>query len=143
MKMLLVSGRVAGIFSTILLLVVCWSGAAQTSSSVNVDANRRWVGFWRQFTVAINKKDTDAIRTMMYEDLSAGGGGLTPSEWLRFIDENERNGSWKDLQSSVAKGTVKNRNWTSKGIPTKVTKDNSYYFEFRKGRWFFAGVVGD
>src|SRR5580765_3901940 len=128
MKMLMVSGRVAGIFSTILLVVVCWSGFAQTATSVNVDANRRWVGFWRQFTVAINKKDTDAIRKMMSEDFSDGGGGLTPSEWLRFIDENERNGSWKDLQRSVASGTVKNRKLSSKGIPTKVTRDNGYYF---------------
>jgi hypothetical protein len=143
MKMLMASGRVAGIFSTILLVVVCWTSFAQTSTSVNVDANRRWVGFWRQFTVAIKKKDTDAIKKMMPEDFFDGGGGQTPSEWLRFINENERNGSWKDLQRSVATGTVNNRKWSSKGIPTKVTKDNGYYFEFRKGRWYFAGVVGD
>lgn len=80
---------------------------------------------------------------MMPEDFFDGGGGQTPSEWLRFINENERNGSWKDLQRSVATGTVNNRKWSSKGIPTKVTKDNVYYFEFRKGRWYFAGVVGD
>jgi len=79
----------------------------------------------------------------MPEDFFDGGGGQTPSEWLRFINENERNGSWKDLQRSVATGTVNNRKWSSKGIPTKVTKDNVYYFEFRKGRWYFAGVVGD
>jgi hypothetical protein len=143
MKMLLVSRRVAGIFSTILLAVVCSTSFAQTSTSVNADANRRWVGFWRQFTVAVNKKDRDAIKKMMPDDFFDGGGGLTPSEWLRFIDENERNGSWKDLQRSVATGTVKNRKWSSKGIPTKVTRDNRYYFEFRKGRWLFAGVVGD
>jgi len=139
LKMLMVSGRVAGIFSTILLLV-CWSSFAQTATS---DANRKWVGFWRQFTVAIKKKDTDAIRKMMPEDFFDGGGGQTPSEWLQFINENERSGSWKDLQRSVASGAVKNRKWSSKGIPTKVTKDNRYYFEFRNGGWFFAGVVGD
>jgi hypothetical protein len=29
-------------------------------------------------------------------------------------------------------------------VPTKLTRDNAYYFEFRKdGKWYFAGVVGD
>ncbi len=81
---------------------------------------------------------------MMPNDFFDGGGGSTPSEWLRFIDQNERKGSWRDLQKSFAQGTVINRNWPSKGIPTRVTKDNRYYFEFRKDkRWYFAGVVGD
>ncbi len=37
-----------------------------------------------------------------------------------------------------------NRLWSAKGVPTKVTRDNAYYFEFPKdGKWYFAGVVGD
>jgi len=63
---------------------------------------------------------------------------------LKFIDENERSGSWRDLRKSFAKGTVVNRIWSSKGVPTRVTRDKGYYFEFRKDkRWYFAGVVGD
>jgi hypothetical protein len=81
---------------------------------------------------------------MMPDDFFDGGGGATASEWLQFIDENAEHGSWRDLQKSFAQGTVVNRNWSSKGIPTRVTKDNGYYFEYRKDkRWYFAGVVGD
>ena len=71
-------------------------------------------------------------------------GGLNAKEWLKSIDENERNGSWRDLGKSFAQGTKSSREWSAKGIPTRVTKDNGYYFEFRKDkRWYFAGVVGD
>jgi hypothetical protein len=81
---------------------------------------------------------------MMPDDFYDGGGGLTPTEWLEFIDENEKNGSWRDLQKSFNKGTVMSEEWTITGTPTRVTKDNGYYFEYRKdGRWYFAGVVGD
>ena len=80
----------------------------------------------------------------MPDNFSDDSGGLTAAEWLRFIDQNERRGSWRDLQRSFAKGTVVNKNWNNKGIPTRVTRDNKYYFEFRKDkRWYFAGVVGD
>jgi len=81
---------------------------------------------------------------MMPSDFFDGGGGMTPKEWLNFIDENERRGSWQDLRRSMARGTRINRDWSSKGLPTRVTRDNGYYFEFRKnGKWYFAGVVGD
>lgn len=82
------------------------------------------------------------MRKMMPDDFFDGGGGMTPGEWLKYIDQNARKGSWKDLQRSVARGAINNRNWKNK-VPTKVTRDNGYYFEFRKDRWYFAGVVGD
>lgn len=107
-------------------------------------ANQAWPAFWRAFLVAINSKDHSALKKMMPEDFYDGGGGLTPTEWLEFIDENEKNGSWRDLQRSFAKGTVLSEEWTKTGTPTRVTKDNGYHFEFRKDRrWYFAGVVGD
>jgi len=94
--------------------------------------------------MAINKKDHVALLRVMPSDFFDGGGGLTPSEWLKFIDENERNGSWRDLRRSTARGTRIHRTWSAKGVPTKVTRDNGYYFEYRKdGKWYFAGVVGD
>jgi hypothetical protein len=128
----------------VLLLLAASSTFAQTSRATNAAANRSWQSFWRQVTAAINKKDRVALRKMMPNNFDDGGGGLTPSEWLKYIDENERNGSWRDLQKSFAQGTVVNRNWPAKGIPTRVTKDNRYFFEFRKDkRWYFAGVVGD
>lgn len=81
---------------------------------------------------------------MMPKDFFSGGGGESASEWLRFIDENAKNGSWRDLQNSFARGTVIHREWSNRGVPTRVTKDNGYYFEFRKDKkWYFAGVVGD
>jgi hypothetical protein len=135
--------KIHRIFATVLLLLAASSTFAQTSAT-NAAANRGWQSFWRQVTAAINKKDRVALRKMMPSNFDDGGGGLTGSEWLKYIDENERNGSWRDLQKSFAKGTVVNRNWPAKGTPTRVTKDNRYYFEFRKDKkWYFAGVVGD
>jgi hypothetical protein len=69
---------------------------------------------------------------------------MTAKEWLKYIDENDRKGSWRDLQRSMARGARIQRTWSAKGVPTKVTRDNAYYFEYRKdGKWYFAGVVGD
>jgi len=134
--------RIENVLLIVLLLVVASASFAQTAPAVNAAANRSWPRFWREFSAAVKRKDVAALRKMMPEDFFDGGGGLTPTQWLKFIDENERNGSWRDLQRSVARGTVTNRG--TKGVPTKVTKDKGYYFEFRKGkRWYFAGVVGD
>jgi hypothetical protein len=80
----------------------------------------------------------------MPKDFFDGGGGLTPEEWLQYIDENEQKGSWRDLRRSFASGAKISREWSAKGTPTRVTNDNGYYFEFRKdNKWYFAGVVGD
>ena len=85
-----------------------------------------------------------ALLKMMPANFNDGTGEGPPKEWLKFIDENERTGSWRDIQKSFAKGTMVNRIWPSKGVPTRVTKDKGYYFEFRKDKkWYFAGVVGD
>ena len=117
---------------------------AQKPRSNWAAANASWQSFYTAFRAAVNKRDRTAMLRMMPDDFFDGGGGLTASEWLQFIDENTKNGSWRDLQKSFAQGTVINRNWSSKGIPTRVTKDNGYYFEFRRDKkWYFAGVVGD
>lgn len=130
--------------TTLVLLCVPSVTLPQSSSARIAVAERSWPTFWRQFTAAINKKDHDALLKVMPTDFSDGGGGLSAKEWLQFIDENERNGSWRDLRKSVARGARTNRDWSRKGVPTKVTRDNHYYFEFRKdGKWYFAGVVGD
>jgi hypothetical protein len=117
---------------------------AQTSRSNWAAANASWQSFYAKFRAAVNKRDRAAMLRMMPDDFFDGGGGETASEWLQFIDKNAKNGSWRDLQKSFAQGTGINRNWNNKGIPTRVTKDNGYYFEFRRDkRWYFAGVVGD
>ena len=132
-----------GIFSALLLLIIA-SNSLAFKSTLDAAANRSWPSFWRQFTIAVSKKDHDGLIRVMPADFFDGGGGLTPVEWLRFMDENVRNGSWRDLQRSVARGTVVNKQWSRKGVLTRVTRDNGYYFEFRKDKkWYFAGVVGD
>jgi hypothetical protein len=132
------------ILAMVFLLLAASAIFSQTSGTTNAVANQSWQSFWRQITAAINKKDRLALRKLMASNFSDESGGLNGSEWLKLINENERKGSWRDLQKSFAKGTVVNKNWPSKGILTRVTKDNFYYFEFRKDKkWYFAGVVGD
>lgn len=130
--------------SAVLLLLIIACNSLASKSTADTAANRSWPSFWRQFTIAVSKKDHDALIKVMPADFFDGGGGLTPIEWLRFLDENVRNGSWRDLQRSVARGTFVNKQWSRKGVLTRVTRDNGYYFEFRKDKkWYFAGVVGD
>ena len=136
--------KTSQLLAALLLLSLTFAAFSQTPVSRIATAERSWPGFWRQFTMAINKKDHASLLRMMPSDFFDGGGGLTPKEWLSFIDENERSGSWRDLRRSVARGAKINRTWSAKGVPTKVTRDKAYYFEFRKdGKWYFAGVVGD
>jgi hypothetical protein len=130
--------------ATLVLLCIPYATLPQSSSTRMAVADRSWPAFWRQFTAAINKKDHAALLKVMPTDFSDGGGGLSAKEWLKFIDENERSGSWRDLRKSVAGGARTHKDWSKKGVPTKVTRDTHYYFEFRKdGKWYFAGVVGD
>jgi hypothetical protein len=136
--------RKAHLLAASLMLFVALAAFSQTPPARIASAEKTWASFWRQFTLAINKKDHAALLRIMPSDFFDGGGGLTPKEWLKFIDENEPNGSWRDLRNSVAGGAKITRTWSAKGVPTKVTRDNAYYFEFRKdGKWYFAGVVGD
>jgi hypothetical protein len=136
--------RAKSIYLLIMLALVFAAGAVAAQKKTDSSADRAWAGFWRQFTAAVNKKDRVALKTMMATNFADDSGGLNATEWLRFIDENERKGSWRDLQKSFARGTIVNKEWPSKGVPTRITRDKFYYFEFRKdGKWYFAGVVGD
>jgi hypothetical protein len=127
-----------------LLMLVAAATFAQTLGARTAVANQSWPRFWQQFTDAVNRKDHEALLKVMPDDFFDGGGGSTAGEWLQFVDSNEKNGSWKNLKKSFARGTLIKREWSSKGTPTRVTRDNGYYFEFRKDkRWYFAGVVGD
>lgn len=136
--------RTKSSYLLIMLALVLAAGAVSAQNKTDSAANRAWASFYRQFTAAVNKKDRVALKKMMADNFADDSGGLNASEWLRFIDENERKGSWRDLQKSFARGTIVNKEWPSKGVPTRITRDKFYYFQFRKdGKWYFAGVVGD
>lgn len=131
------------LFLLLFLLVPCFA-FPQALRSNSAAANRSWQGFYTSFRAAIDKRDHEALLRMMPNDFYDGGAGEPASEWLQFIDDNAKNGSWRDLQKSFAQGTLINREFSKKGTLTRVTKDKGYYFEFRKNkRWYFAGVVGD
>lgn len=136
--------RAKSSYLLIMLALVLAAGAVSAQNKTDSAANRAWASFWRQFTAAVNKKDRVALKQMMAGNFADDSGGLNATEWLQFIDENERKGSWRDLQKSFARGTIVNKEWPSKGVPTRITRDKFYFFEFRKdGKWYFAGVVGD
>lgn len=128
----------------ILLLLLSPAAFGQTSRASSSDASQSWSSFWRSITTAINKKDRNSLLKVMPKDFFSGGGGQSPKEWLDYIDENEKRGSWRDLRRSFTKGTRVHKEWSADGTLTRVTTDNGYYFEFRKdNKWYFAGVVGD
>ena len=128
----------------LLFLLVPCVVFSQTSRSTNAAANASWSKFYTALRAAVNKRDKVAMLSVMPDNFFDGGGGATAKEWLQFMDQSAKNGSWKDLQKSFARGTVVKGEWSRKGTPTRVTKDNFYYFEFRKNKkWYFAGVVGD
>jgi len=122
----------------VMTCVLVFSVQAQVPAD---NGERAWSSFWSAFKVAIKAKDKARLLKMMPADFFDGGGGQTPTEWLQYIDENERKGSWRDIRRTMARGTrVSSRR---EKLPTRFTMDHSYYFEFRKGKWWFAGVVGD
>src|SRR3954454_17458815 len=131
------------LFLVPLLLLFVVGSVAQTSSRTR-NANNAWQSFWQQFTAAVNKKDSAAVRKMMAGNFADDSGGLNATQWLAFIDDNPKKRSLRDFQKSFAHGTMVNKEWPSKGVPTRITRDKLYYFEFRKdNKWYFAGVVGD
>lgn len=131
------------LLAVVLLLLVANATFSQSTASRIATAERSWPPFWSQFKMAINKKDHAALLRVMPSDFFDGGGGYNAKEWLKLMDENEQRGSWRDIKRSVAGGAKTHRAWSAKGMPTKVTRDNGYYFEYRRGKWYFAGVVGD
>ncbi len=72
-----------------LMLFVALAAFSQTPARI-ATAERTWASFWRQFTLAINKKNHAPLLRMMPSDFFDGGGGLTPKGWLKFIDETNR-----------------------------------------------------
>src|SRR6266536_5686791 len=101
----------------LVLLLVPSLILAQKSRSSWAAANANWQSFYTAFRAAVNKRDGKAMLRMMPDDFYDGGGGETASEWLRFIEENAKNGSWRDLQNSFARGSLIIPNSTRNGVP--------------------------
>lgn len=130
------------------------SKSVNTATNVNLDMNKPtpapsvtatvtdkkviWDSFYAKFVSAVNRQDKKALMQMMPNDFHPSPGYATGSEWLEYIHDEE----WRDLQKSISQGTIVEKDWSNNGIPTRVTKDNRYYFEFRKNKkWYFAGEI--
>ena len=98
-----------------------------------------WQSFWRQFTAAVNKRDRVALKALMSSerDFFSGGGGENRDEWIQMIEDRK---AWRDLQRSVASGTVPLR---SERRTSRITRDRVLIFSLIGGRWRFVGVMGD
>lgn len=70
-------------------------------------------------------------------DFFSGGGGENRDEWIQMIDDRK---AWRELQKSVASGTVPLR---SEKRTSRITKDRVLIFSLIGGRWRFVGVMGD
>jgi hypothetical protein len=107
-------------------------------SSVQAQGSN-WQNFWRQFTAAVNKKDRVALKGLMSSerDFFSGGGGENRDQWIQMIDDRR---AWRDLQKSVASGTVPLK---SEKRTSRITKDRVLIFSLIGGRWRFVGVMGD
>ena len=68
-----------------LVFFVALTASSQVPAARIATAERMWANFWRQFTLAINKKDRGALLEMMPSDFFDGGGGLTPKECFKFF----------------------------------------------------------
>ncbi len=98
-----------------------------------------WQSFWRQFTAAVNKKDRVALKALMSSesDFFSGGGGENRDEWIQMIEQRR---AWRDLQKSVASGTVPLR---GEKRTSRITRDRVLIFSLIGGHWRFVGVMGD
>jgi hypothetical protein len=101
------------------------------------EATRAWPSFWRVIVPAINTRNRAALKSMMPREFFDGLEIVTPDEWFKFVDSQRL---WRDLQKNFRGRTITYR---GQAVPTRLTRDRTLYFEFRNGRWYFAGVMGD
>jgi len=111
--------------------------ATRSVSAAPDDPSQRWATFWRVFLSAVNTRNRVALKRMMATDFFDGLQIETPDAWLRTVDGR---GWWRELQKSFAAGTVISK---TDGSTMRLTKDGTLYFQFKNGRWYFAGVMGD
>ncbi len=108
----------------------------KAEKSPQAKQSEQWETFWKEFTTAIDKKDSDKLIQMMSNDFDDGGGGGTAQQWLNSIQQNN---SWSYNQKSVKAGTKIG----SCDIPCRSTKDGYLLFEYRKNQWLWVGLGGE
>ncbi len=122
----------------IMLLIPAQASAHKTKPDA---ANRAWGTFWRQFKVALNKKDRAALKRMMATPFESGGADDTPAKWLKFMDKEDL---WAQTQESAATGTRAFEEYSRDiGKPSRVTNRRHLIFVFSGGRWRWAAIMGD
>lgn len=123
------------IFPLMLFLFIPSLVFAQTRRATQVQADKAWPIFWRQFTTAIKRKDRVALKSLMASEREffSGGGGETRDQWITMT-------GWKKLQTVLVIGT---KPYNELQHPARITTDNGLIFEFVRGRWRFTGIQGD
>lgn len=106
------------------------------------NASTSWDFFWKDFITAINAKDTGKIAALTTKDFYDGGGS-TIQQWLQS-DVYANDKTVAAFNSLLKKGTKNFKGFD--GSPYKATgknKPSDLFFEYKKGKWLFGGLVGD
>ena len=119
---------------------------ADTSKPVKTaaknNASTSWDVFWKDFTIAINTKDTTKIAALTSKDFYDGGGS-TIQQWLQS-DVYANDKTFAAFNALLKKGVKNFKRFDSS--PYKATgknKSGDLFFEYKKGKWLFGGIVGD
>ena len=123
--------RIIFLFLLLFLLVPSVASAQNAAS-------KSWQPFWTKFSAVVKSKSKANIKRLMVAENNFldGGGGETRNQWLNRI----AGCCWREIQNSVAGGTVPYNEGDFKG---RITKDQTLIFQYTGGRWYFAGVMGD
>ena len=104
---------------------------AQTQSELRA-AEKNWNAFWTKFSAAVRTKNRKAFIALTSDDFKSGGGE-TIREWLDY-------NPWRDLRSSVRRGTKRYVEY--KPEIWRITRDEGLLFVYEKKKgWRFFGEL--
>jgi len=112
------------------------------TASPGNSAENKWAAFWKTFTAAVERHDTATIAGLTSVNFYDGGGS-TIQQWLQ-ADVYASDKTLARVKGILQKG-VKNFKGFDPG-PYKATgknKSGDLFFEYKKGKWLFGGIVGD
>jgi hypothetical protein len=131
---------------------------ARKPSAQQLAAEQAWPEFFKEFRVAVSKRDRARLKEMMVRDFFFSGGGGddnhnddTRDEAFKFLDDPQTKG-WQAFDSTLAKGAVPsppNPNGTGEKHISRVAPPAALrartlntappwiaFFEFRDGHWY-------